>query len=77
MQGLVNIIRGIMNVSRHISIDDEYLKKMEPYMEKHNGNMGAALRDMINQAGKYNPAMNSSALDTSLFNWMLQEIDDI
>lgn len=77
MQDLFNILRGIMNVSRHISIDDEYLKKMEPYMEKHNGNMGAALRDMINQAGKYNPAMNSSALDTSLFNWMLQETDDI
>jgi len=66
-----------MSISRHISIDDEYLKKMEPYMDKHNGNMGAALRDMINQAGKYNPAMNSSAIDTSLFNWMLQEIDDI
>lgn len=66
-----------MNISRHISIDDEYLKKMEPYMEKHNGNMGAALRDMINQAGKYNLAMDSSAIDTSLFNWMLQEIDDI
>ncbi|MCX9081074.1 MAG: hypothetical protein OIN83_02635 [Candidatus Methanoperedens sp.] len=66
-----------MNVSRHISIDDEYLKKIEPYMEKYNGNMGAALRDMINQAGKYNPAMNSSAIDTSLFNWMLQETDDI
>jgi len=66
-----------MNISRHISIDDEYLKKMEPYMERHNGNMGAALRDMICIAGKYNPAMNSSAIDTSLFNWMLQEIDDI
>ncbi len=66
-----------MNISRHISIDDEYLKKMDPYMEKHNGNMGAALRDMISIAGKYNPAMNSSAIDTSLFNWMLQEIDDI
>lgn len=77
MQGLFNILRGIMNISRHISIDDEYLKKMEPYMEKHNGNMGAALRDMINQAGKYNLSMDSSAIDTSLFNWMLQEIDDI
>jgi len=66
-----------MNISRHISIDDEYLKKMEPYMERHNGNMGAALRDMINQAGKYNLAMDSAAIDTSLFNWMLQEIDDI
>lgn len=77
MQDLFNMLRGIMNISRHISIDDEYLKKMEPYMEKQNWNMGAALRDMINQAGKYNPAMNSSAIETSLFNWMLQEVDDI
>lgn len=66
-----------MNVSRHISIDDEYLKKMEPYLEKHNGNMGAALREMITRAGKYNPALNSSAIDTSLFNWMLHETDNI
>lgn len=77
MQDLFNILRGTMNVSRHISIDDEYIKKMEVYINRHNGNMGAALRDMINQAGKYNQAFNSSALDTSLLNWMLQEIDDI
>jgi len=50
---------------------------MEPYINKHNGNMGAALRDMICQAGKYNQAFNSSAIDTSLFNWMLQETDDM
>lgn len=77
MQDHFNILRGIMSVSRHISIDDEYLKKMEPYMEKHSGNMGAALRDMINQAGKFNPCINSSAVDSSLFNWMLAEMDDM
>ncbi len=66
-----------MNVSRHISIDDEHVRKMKPYMDKHNGNFGAAMRDMIAQAGKYNPHMNSSAIDISLFNWMLSEIDDI
>lgn len=77
MQDLFNNLRGIMSVSRHISIDDEYLEKMEPYMEKHNGNMGAALRDMICQAGKFNPCINSSAVDSSLFNWMLAEIDDL
>lgn len=66
-----------MSVSRHISIDDEYIQKMEPYLEKHSGNMGAALRDMIFQAGKFNPCVNSSAVDSSLFNWMLAEIQDI
>jgi predicted hydrocarbon binding protein len=77
MQDLFNILRGIMSVSRHISIDDEYLEKMEPYMEKHSGNMGAALREMINQAGKFNPCINSSAIDSSLFNWMLGKIEDM
>jgi len=77
MQGHFKIFRGIMSVSRHISIDDEYILKMEPYMEKHGGNMGAALRDMICQAGKFNPCINSSAVDSSLFNWMLAEIQDM
>ncbi|MCZ7400829.1 MAG: hypothetical protein O8C61_01250 [Candidatus Methanoperedens sp.] len=66
-----------MSFSRHISIDDEYLKKMEPYMEKHSGNMGAALRDMIYKAGKFNPCKDSSAVDNSLFNWMLAETEDL
>ncbi|HEY9246965.1 MAG TPA: hypothetical protein VIO11_08980, partial [Candidatus Methanoperedens sp.] len=66
-----------MNVSRHISIDDEYLNKIKPYLEKHNGNFGAAIREMISQAGKYNPHKNSSTIDISLFNWMLGEVDDI
>lgn len=75
--GSLKISRGKMNVSRHISIDDEYLRKMEPYLNKHNGNMGAALRDIINQAGRYTPRMNSSAIDISLLDWMLREINDI
>ncbi|VVB95762.1 Uncharacterised protein [uncultured archaeon] len=65
-----------MNVTRHISIDDEHVEKMKPYVEKHHGNFGAAIREMINRAGKYSPRMNSSAIDISLFNWMLKEIDD-
>ena len=66
-----------MNISRHISIDDEHLRKLEPFVDEHDGNIGAALRDIINQAGKYNPRMNSSAIDISLLDWMLSEIDDI
>ncbi len=69
--------RGIMNNSRHISIDEEYLKKLQPYINNHNGNIGAALRDIINKAGKFNLRMNSSAIDSSLMNWMLEELDDI
>lgn len=66
-----------MTVTRHISLDEDYIEKMKPYMEKHNGNFGAALREIINQAGKYSPRTNSSAVDISVFNWLLKEMEDI
>jgi len=65
-----------MNITRHISLEDEYIEKLKPYADKHNGNFGAALRDMICQAGKYDTRINSSAIDHSLFNWILKEIDE-
>jgi predicted hydrocarbon binding protein len=66
-----------MTVTRHISLDDDHIEKMKPYIEKYNGNFGAALREMINLAGKYSLHMNSSAIDISLLNWTLSEIDGI
>lgn len=65
-----------MNITRHISLENEYIEKLKPYTDKHNGNFGAALRDMICQAGKYDTRINSSAIDHSLFNWILGEIDE-
>jgi len=62
-------------VLRHISIDDEYLEKMKPYMEKHRGNLCASIREIINLAGKYSSNRNSSAIDTGLLNWMLKEVE--
>lgn len=64
-----------MTVARHISLDDEHVEKMRPYVEKHNGNLGAALREIINQAGKYGYRANCSAVDISMFNWMLEEVE--
>lgn len=65
-----------MNITRHISLEDEYVEKLKPYVEKHNGNFGAAIRDMISRAGNNNTGINSSAIDISLFNWILKEVDD-
>lgn len=65
-----------MNITRHISLEDEYVEKLKPYVDKHDGNFGAAIRDMINQAGKYDIRINSSAIDHSVFNWILKEIDE-
>lgn len=60
-------------ISRHISIDDKYISKMKPYIEKYNGNLGAALREMINKVEIYDN--HKSSLYFSLFDWMLKEAD--
>ena len=65
-----------MNITRHISLEDEYIEKIKPYVDNHGGNFGAAIRDMISRAEKYNKKINSSAIDHSLFNWILKEIDE-
>ncbi len=64
-----------MNVSRRIGIDYELARKMKPYLEKHNGNFGDALKEMIASAENY-PLTNSSAIDKFLFNWMLAHVED-
>lgn len=66
-----------MTITRHISLDDDHVEKMKPFIEKYNGNFGAALREVINLAGKYSLRTNSSAIDMSLLNWTLSEIDGI
>ncbi|MCX9081640.1 MAG: hypothetical protein OIN83_05535 [Candidatus Methanoperedens sp.] len=65
-----------MNITRHISLEDEYIEKLKPYVDKHDGNFGAAIRDMINRAGKYDTRTNSSAIDNSILNWILKENDE-
>lgn len=66
-----------MNVSRHISIDDEYNDKIKPYVEKHKGNFNDALIEIINNAGNSRASRNSSAIDIPLLNWMLEEVHDL
>lgn len=66
-----------MIVTRHISLDDAHVEQMKPYIEKYNGNFCAALREIINLAGKHSLHTNSSSIDMSLLNWTLSEIDGI
>lgn len=63
----------LVMISRHISIDEKYMNKMKPYIDKYNGNLGAALREMINKVEIYDNRANSLYL--SLFDWMLKEAD--
>lgn len=60
--------------SKNISLDDECLKKMEPFVNKHNGNFSSAMREIICSAERTLPE-RSMAMDESLFNWLLNEMD--
>lgn len=66
-----------MIVTRHISLDNDCIEKMQPYVEKHRGNFSAAIREIIDRAGNYKLHMNSQMVDNSLFKWLLTETDDI
>ena len=64
-----------MIVTKHISIDKECVEKLKPQLEKHNGNFSAAIREIIDRNGKSIFPNNSSAIDSSLLNWLLTEVD--
>ncbi|HEY9246032.1 MAG TPA: hypothetical protein VIO11_04215 [Candidatus Methanoperedens sp.] len=64
-----------MVISRHISLDNDCLKKIEPYVEKHKGNFSAAIREIIELSGKKGTHADEIIVDNSLFKWMLKEID--
>lgn len=57
-------------ISKHISIDEEYFDRIKPYIERHNGNLGAALREIINQVDMYG---NYTTVDTFLSDWIIKE----
>jgi predicted hydrocarbon binding protein len=63
-----------MIVTKHISLDKDCVEKMRPYVERHQGNFSAAMREIIDKAGKSGLPYNSSAIDNSLFNWLFNEV---
>lgn len=60
--------------SKHISLDDEYLKKMETLINTHQGNFSAAIRELIDKSQRVLPE-RTSVVDESIFNWLLDEMD--
>lgn len=66
-----------MIVTRHISLDNDCIDKMKPYIDKHKGNFSAAIREIIDRAGNYKLHMNSQMVDNILFKWLLTETDEI
>ncbi len=41
---------GYMILRKNISLNEEYLQKLEPLIEKHNGNLSAVIREVIDLA---------------------------
>ena len=66
-----------MIVTRHISLDNDCIQKMEPYVDRHKGNFSAAIREIIDRAGKNSELKNISTIDNTLFKWMLNETDGL
>ncbi len=79
MAGIVYMVHGFQEfktVSRNISLDKEYIEKLKPSLEKHNGNFSAAIRDAIYQSATASPGKPVS-VDNFVLNWMMKEVDGL
>src|SRR3989338_7390161 len=66
--------RTSRKTTRNVSLEEEHIKILKPNMEKCNGNLSAAIREMINQ----NVSTKKTDLSESfLFRWMMKEVDGI
>ncbi len=61
--------------TKNISLDKEYLNRLKPYIEKHNGNFSSAIREIIDKTERSAIPDNSSCIYNPLFNWLLNEVD--
>lgn len=64
-----------MSRSKNVSLDDECLKKMEPLVSRHQGNFSAAIRELIDKSQRSVLPEHAFAVDESIFDWLLEEID--
>ncbi len=74
-----------MNLRKSISLDEEYLKKIEPLIQKHNGNLSAVMREIIDLtdvAFKDPDSLkrlilglkNKQSLTSSTLNWAMKNL---
>lgn len=64
-------------VTKHISLEKDYINKIQPYVERHNGNVSSAIRDIIENAERSGLPKNTSVIDSHLLDWMLDDINGI
>ena len=61
-------------VTKNISLDNEYMNKLKPHIERHNGNFSSAIRDIIDKTEKSVIPDNSSCIFDPFLNWLLEEV---
>lgn len=44
------LIMGIDLIRKNVSMEDEYIQKLQPFLDRNNGNLSAAIRDAIQLA---------------------------
>jgi hypothetical protein len=59
--------------TKNISLDSEYINKLKPYIEKHNGNFSSAMREIIDKVEKSVIPENFSFVHDHYLNWLLEE----
>jgi predicted hydrocarbon binding protein len=64
-------------VTKHISLEKDYIDKIQPYVERHNGNVSSAIREIIENAERSGLPRNTSVIDSHLLDWVLSDIDGI
>jgi len=64
-----------MIVSKHISLDKDYIDKIQSCVERHDGNFSSAIREIIDNAERSGIPNNASVVDTPLLDWILEDID--
>lgn len=80
MVGIIYMVQGFQEyrtISRNISLDEKYIEKLKPSLEKHQGNFSAAIRDIINQNTNTSSYENPVSLDNNIFKWILNETDGL
>lgn len=64
-----------MVITKHISLDEECIKKMAPYVERHKENFSLAIREIIKNAEGATIPKDASAIDDILLGWLLSEME--
>lgn len=64
-------------VTKHISLEKDYINRIRPYVERHNGNVSSAIREIIENAERSGLPKNMSIVDSHLLDWILDNINGI